>query len=99
MDDFTPSGNLCYRSINENGGILLQTPLHELFNLRWYIQHLIDESGDKLENPLSEENWMKQTTWKVIKNIIHHKHSMTPEQLKRNLSNQLSRLHNMNNLI
>ena len=41
IDDFTPSGNLCY--INENGDILHQAPLHELFNLRWYIQHLIDE--------------------------------------------------------
>ena len=37
IDDFTPSGNLCY--INQNGNILHQTPLHELFNLRWYIQH------------------------------------------------------------
>ena len=36
-----------------------QTPLHELFNLRWYRQHLMDESGDEFENPLSEENWMK----------------------------------------
>ena len=47
IDDFTPSGNLCY--INENGDILHQTPLHELFNLRWYIQHLIDEMEMKLK--------------------------------------------------
>ena len=60
-----------------------QTPLHELFNLRWYIQHLIDESGDELENPLHEENWMKQTNWKFIKYVTHYKHSMTPEQLKK----------------
>ena len=81
IDDFTPSGNLCY--INENGEILHQTPLKELFNLRWFIQHLIDESNDENENPLSQQNWMKQTDWKFIKNVIHHKHSMTPEQLKR----------------
>ena len=62
------SGNLCY--LNESGDILHQTPLHELFNLRWYIQQLIDESGDDVENPLSEENWMKQTNWKFIKFML-----------------------------
>ena len=60
-----------------------QTPLHELFNLKWFIQHLIDQSEDENENPLSQQNWMKQTNWKFIKYVIHHKHSMTPEQLKR----------------
>ena len=81
IDDFTPSGNLCY--INENGEILHQTPLQQLFNLRWYIQHLVDESDDEIKNPLSEENWMLQTNWKFIKYVIHHKHSMTPKQLKK----------------
>ena len=57
--------------------------MHELFNLRWFIQHLMDESEDENENPLSQENWMKQTNWKFIKYVIHHKHSMTPEQLKQ----------------
>ena len=61
MDDFTPSGNLSY--INENGDIIHQTPMHEVFNLRWYIgvQHLMDENEDENENPLTEQNWMKQT--------------------------------------
>ena len=77
IDDFTPSGNLCY--INQNGEILHLTPMSELFNLRWYIQHLMDEN----DNPLSEQNWMKQTNWKFIMYVIHHKHSMTPEQLKQ----------------
>ena len=83
IDDFTPSSNLCY--FKENGEILDQTPLQELFNLRWYIQHLIDqnESYNDAENPLSEQNWMNQTNWKVIKYVIHNKHSMTPEQLKK----------------
>ena len=62
---------------------LHQTPMHELFNLRWNIQHLMDESGDETENHLSEQNWMKQTNWKSIKYVIHHKHSMTLEQLKQ----------------
>ena len=43
----------------------------------------MDESEDEDENPLSHENWMKQTNWKFIKYVIHHKHSMTPEQLKQ----------------
>ena len=34
IDDFTP-GILCY--FKENGEILDQMPLHELFDLRWYI--------------------------------------------------------------
>ena len=81
IDDFTPSGNLSY--INENGEILHLTPMHEFFNLRWYIQHLMDESEDETENPLSQQNWMKQTNRKFIKYVIHHNHSMTPEQLKQ----------------
>ena len=62
VDDFTPSGNLC--DSKDNGEMLHQTPLQELFNLRWYMQHLIDESGYDyyylyyLDNPLSEHNWM-----------------------------------------
>ena len=59
IDDFTPSGNLSY--INENGEILHQTPMKEIFNLRWYILHLMDQSEDKDENPLNHENWMNQT--------------------------------------
>ena len=59
IDDFTPSGNLCY--MNQHGDILHQTPLKELFKLRWYIQHLMDENEDEDENPLNHENWMKQT--------------------------------------
>ena len=54
IDDFTPSGNLSY--MNQHGDILHHTPLREVFNLRCYIQHLIDESENETENPLSEEN-------------------------------------------
>ena len=46
IDDFTPANNLCY--VNERGEILHQTPMHELFNLRCYIQHLIDENEDEI---------------------------------------------------
>ena len=83
IDDFTPSGNLSY--INHHCYILHHTPLREVFNLRCYIQHLMDETEDEDENLLSYENWMKQNNWKFLKFLIHHKHSMTPEQLKQKL--------------
>ena len=44
IDDYMPSGNLCY--MNEHGDILPYTPMKTIFNLRWYIQHLTDESED-----------------------------------------------------
>ena len=81
IDDFTPSGNLCY--MNEHGDILPYTPMKKIFNLRWYIQHLMDENEDEAQNPLSEENWMKQNNCKFMKYVIHHRHPMTPEQLKQ----------------
>ena len=68
IDEFTSAGNLSY--INENGDILHQTPKHEVFNLRWYVQHLMDKSEDEAENPLSHENLMKQTNWKFIKFVF-----------------------------
>ena len=43
----------------------------------------MDESEDETQNPLSEENWMKQNNYKFIKYVIHHRHPMTPEQLKQ----------------
>ena len=43
----------------------------------------MDESEDEAKNPLSEENGMKQNNCKFIKYVIHHKHPMTPEQLKQ----------------
>ena len=43
----------------------------------------MDQSEDEDKNPLSHENLMKQTNWKFIKFVIHHNHSMTPEQLKQ----------------
>ena len=70
IDDFTPSGNLCY--MNEHGDILPYTPMIQIFNFRWYIQHLMDESEEENQNPPNHENWMKQTNWKFMKYVIHH---------------------------
>ena len=43
----------------------------------------MDESEDGAQNPLSEETWMKQNNCKFMKYVIHHRHPMTPEQLKQ----------------
>ena len=81
IDDFTPSGNLSY--MNQHEEVLHHTQLREVFNLRCYIQHLMYEGEDETQNPVSEENWMKHINWKFIKNVIHHRHPMMPEQLKQ----------------
>ena len=69
-DDFTPTGNLCY--INENGEKLHRKLMKEFFNLRWYIQHLVNENeyqyGDnEWTNPLSESNWTYRTNKHFMK--------------------------------
>ena len=43
----------------------------------------MDESEDEAQKRLSEENWMTQNNCKFIKYVIHHRHPMTPEQLKQ----------------
>ena len=43
----------------------------------------MEGSEDEAQNPLSEGNWMKHNNCKFIKYVIHHRHPMTPEQLKQ----------------
>ena len=86
-DDFTPIGNLCY--INENGEMLPTITLQEFYNLRWYIQHLIDEyeyqyDDDEWTNPLSESNWIYHTNKHFMKYVNFNLQEMTPEQLRQN---------------
>ena len=69
--------------MNEHGDILPLYTNKKIFNLTWYIQHLMDESEDEAQNPLSEENWIKQNNCKFIKYVIRHRHPMTPGQLKQ----------------
>ena len=52
----------------------------------------MDENENEDENPLHEQNWMKQTNWKFIEYVIHHKHSMTPEQLKQKPFEEISKI-------
>ena len=86
-EDFKPygGGNLSY--YKENGDSVVKmmstTPLQMLENLRWYIQHLINED-DESNYPLSEDKWMLQTHGKFMKYVIFTLHRMTPEQMKMN---------------
>ena len=86
-DHFTSAGKLCY--INENGEKLHRKLMKEFYNLRWYIQHLVDENeyqyGDnEWANPLSESNWIYRTNKHFMKYVIFTLQEMTPEQLKQN---------------
>ena len=86
-DDFAPTGNLCY--INQNGENLHRKLMKELINLRWFIQHLIDENeyqydDNEWTNPLSESNWTYETNKIFMKYVNFTLKEMTPEQLKQN---------------
>ena len=86
-DDFTPTGKLCY--INENGEKLYRKLMKEFYNLRWYIQHLVDlheyQYGDnEWTNPLHESNWTYRTNKQFMKYVNFTLKEMTPEQMKIN---------------
>ena len=92
-EDLIPHGVGSLSYYNENGDSVVKmmspTPLQELINLRWYIQHLIHESGylyddDESNYPLSEDKWMLQTHGKFMKYVFYILHRMTPEQMKKN---------------
>ena len=51
----------------------------------------MDQSEDETQNPLSDENCVKQNNWKFIKYLIHHRHPMTPEQFKQKLFEEIFR--------
>ena len=59
--------------MNKHGDILHKTPLRAVFNVRCYIEHLMDESENETQYPLGEENWIKQNNWKFIKYVIHQR--------------------------
>ena len=92
-EDLIPHGvgKLSYCKANGDSVVKMMspTPLQELINLRWYIQHLIHESGylyddDESNYPLSEDKWMLQTHGKFMKYVFYTLHRMTPEQMKMN---------------
>ena len=86
-DDFTTTGKLCY--INENGEKLYRKLMKEFYNLRWYIQHLVDlheyQYGDnQWTNPLHESNWTYRTNKQFMKYVNFTLKEMTPKQMKKN---------------
>ena len=86
-DDFTPTGK--FRYINENGEKLYRKLMKEFYNLRWYIQHLVDlheyQYGDnEWTNPLHESNWTYRTNKQFMKYVNFTLKEMTPEQMKMN---------------
>ena len=98
-EDLIPHGvgNLSFYKENDDSvvKIMSPTPLQELINFRWYIQHLIHESGylyddDESNYPLSEDKWMLQTHGKLMKYVFYTLHKMTPEQMKMNPLNSKS---------
>ena len=92
-EDFSPNGG-CNLSYYQNNGdsvvkMMPTTPLQMLDNLRWYIQHLINESGylyddDESNYPLSEDKWMLLTHGEFMKYVLFSLHRMTPNQMKMN---------------
>ena len=92
-EDLIPHGhgNLSYYKQNGDSVVKMMptTPLQELIKLRWYIQHLINESAylyddDESNYPLSEDKWMLQTHGKFMKYVLFTLPRMTPEQMKMN---------------
>ena len=86
-DDFTPTGKLCY--INENGEKLYKKLMKQFYNLRWYIQHLVDEyeyqyGDNEWTNPLHESNWTHRTNKQFMKYVNFTLKEMTPEQMNMN---------------
>ena len=86
-DDLTPYGKFCY--INENGEKLYRKLMKEFYNLRWYIQHLVDlqeyQYGDnEWTNPLHGSNSTYRTNKQFMKYVNFTLNEMTPEQMKMN---------------
>ena len=86
-DDFTSTGKPCY--MNENGEKLYRKLMKQFFNLRWYIQHLVDEyeyqyGDNEWTNPLHESNWTYRTNKQFMKYVNFTLKEMTPEQMKIN---------------
>ena len=72
--------------MNQNGEKLYRKLMKEFFNLRWYIQHLVDEyeyqyGDNEWTNPLHESNWTYRTNKQFMKYVNFTLKEMTPEQM------------------
>ena len=107
-EDLIPHGYGSLSYYKEDGDSVVKmmspTPVQDLINIRWYIQHLIHESGylyddDESNYPLSEDKWMLQTHGKFMKYVFYILRRMTPEQMKMNPIKPIIKLRPMKNLI
>ena len=63
--------------------------MKEFYNLRWYIQHLVEEyeyqyGDNEWTNPLHESNWTYRTNKHFMKYVNFTLKEMSPEQMKMN---------------
>ena len=91
-DDLTPTAKLYY--FNENGEKLHRELMKEFYNIRLYIQHLVDEydcqyGNNEWTNPVNESNWTNRTNKQFMKYVNFTLHRMTPEQMKMNPIKQI----------
>ena len=78
-DKFTPTGSLRYykEKVDSQTPTMMPTKLQqELYNLRGYITHVMNESDydpddPEFNHPLSEHNWLSQTRGKFLKCVIY----------------------------
>ena len=78
-DKFTLTGFLCYYKEKvdaETPTMMTTNLLQELYNLRRYITHVMNESDydpddPDFDHPLSEHNWLSQTRGKFMKYVIY----------------------------
>ena len=80
LENFVISMKMVKSCIETCGGI---------FNLRWYIQHLVNEyeyqyGDNEYTNPLHESNWTYRTNKQFMKYVNFTLKEMTPEQMKMN---------------
>ena len=85
IDDFTPSGNLSY--MNQYGDILHHTPLREVYNLRCYIQHLMDESEDETQ---TFEEIFKNQHEKLESNEEEHKSTTSSDKSEQDSESDIT---------
>ena len=86
LNDFTPSGTLCYYKEKVDSEVALMvptTPLKELYSLWPYIQHLIlkseyDDDDEDFDNPLDEDNCKQKENMKFV--IYHSSNATEPRQ-------------------
>ena len=78
-DKFTPTASLCYfkEKVDAETPTMMPTILlQEVYNLRRYITHVMNESyydpdDPDFGHPLSEHNWLSQTRGKIMKPAIY----------------------------